>query len=134
MTSDIPAGFEVWNPTSLFMQHLIQVGQIYRNESGSAFGLRIDKGHGNVHSVAHGGLLATLVDSVFGNYLAQECQTAVVTVNLSLDYMNATKMGDWIEAHVKIDKRGRRLIYASCTVHNQEKTLVKASGVFAVQG
>lgn len=132
-TNDIPSGFQVWEPTSLFMSYIIQIGAIYKNEASSVFGLRIDETHANMHGVAHGGLLATLADCAFGTYISQECKAPVVTVNMSLDYLNVTKIGDWLEAHVKIDKQGRRLIYASGSLQAQGKTLVKVNGIFAVR-
>jgi uncharacterized protein (TIGR00369 family) len=135
MTSNnIPDGFQVWEPTSLFMNHITQIGSLYKNETGSVFGMRIDQAHANMHNVAHGGLLATLADCALGTYITQECNAPVVTVNMSLDYLSVTKIGDWLEAHVKIEKQGRRLIYASCYLQTEGKTLVKVNGIFAVRG
>lgn len=132
MTETIPNGFTPWPPSSPFMEHL---GQMYRSEreDGSiVLALRLGVTHTNMHDIAHGGMLATLADNALGHVVALKANTSVVTVQMSLDFMSAVKPGDWLEAHVMVDKIGRRLIYATCRLMVGERSMLKASGVFAV--
>ncbi|MFY3332278.1 PaaI family thioesterase [Achromobacter xylosoxidans] len=133
MTDTIPAGFAPWQPSSQFMRHLADLGGFYRRAADDVLAMRIGAAHGNMHGMAHGGLLATLADSALGYVIAHQCQASVVTAQMSVEYLNAVMPGDWLEAHVTIGKRGKRLIYATCHLKVDERLVLKASAVFAVR-
>lgn len=133
MTDILPNGFAPWRPSSPFMQHLADLGGFYRRAADDVLALRVSEVHGNMHGMAHGGFLATLADSALGFVIAHQCQASVVTAQMSVEYLNAVMPGDWLEAHVTIDKRGKRLIYATCRLQVGERLMLKASAVFAVR-
>ncbi|MOA09716.1 Thioesterase superfamily protein [compost metagenome] len=133
MTDSIPEGFERWTPSSPFMTHLADLGAFYRRDADGVMALRVGEPHTNMHGMAHGGLLATLADSALGHTIAQQLQVSVVTVQMSVEYLNAVKPGDWLQAHVRIDKQGRRLIYANCLLQVEGRVMLKANAVFAVR-
>ncbi|MBV7481355.1 PaaI family thioesterase [Bordetella sp. BOR01] len=133
MTHPIPEGFEPWHPGSRFMTHLADLGPFYRRTGSNVLAMRVAMPHTNMHNIAHGGLLATLADSALGYCIVQEAQVSVVTVQMSVEYLNAVKPGDWLEAHVRIDKQGRRLLYATCLLQVDGKVMLKANAVFAVR-
>jgi uncharacterized protein (TIGR00369 family) len=114
------------------MSHIAALGAIYVRVSDGTMALTVSQSHGNMLGIAHGGLLATLADCALGSAVARQSGKSAVTVQMSLDYMNAVKMGDWLEAHVQIDKLGRRLIYASCLMKAGDRVMLKANAVFAV--
>jgi len=131
MTTPIPEGFVPWTPTTPFVAHIAKIDTIYKKESESILALRLQEDHANMHQMGHGGLLATLADCTLGYYIPLQCKTAIVTANMSIDYLNAAKIGDWIESRITIDKQGRRLIYATCVLQVGDLKIVKATGVFA---
>ncbi|AZS80745.1 PaaI family thioesterase [Achromobacter spanius] len=133
MIDSIPEGFAPWRPSSPFMTHLADLGALYRRDADSVLALRVNETHSNMHGMAHGGLLATLADSALGHTIAQQLQVSVVTVQMSVEYLNAVKPGDWLQAHVRIDKQGRRLIYANCLLQVDGRVMLKANAVFAVR-
>jgi len=133
MNEPISDDFSLWHPSSPFMAYMADIGNLYRNDAGNILALRVQEVHTNMHNTAHGGLLATLADSALGFYVAKEARASVVTVQMSLDYLNAVKPGDWLEAHVQIEKKGRRLIYASCLMKVGVKVMLKANAVFAAR-
>lgn len=133
MTDTIPTGFEPWLPSSPFMTHLAEQGPLYRRDADCVLAMRVELAHTNMHAIAHGGLLATLADSALGYTIAQRAHLSVVTVQMSVDYLNPVKPGDWLEAHVRIDKQGRRLIYANCLLQVEDRVMLKANAVFAVR-
>jgi acyl-coenzyme A thioesterase PaaI-like protein len=55
----------------------------------------------------------------------------MVTVNLSADFADVARAGDWVEARVDVQKMGRRLAFASCHLWVGEKRILRASGIFA---
>lgn len=115
------------------MAHLADLGELYMREADSVLALRLGQAHTNMHSIAHGGLLATLADSALGHAIAHRAQASIVTVQMSVEYLNPVKPGDWLEAHVQIDKQGRRLIYATCLLQVEGRVMLKANAVFAVR-
>jgi len=115
------------------MTHLAGLGAFYRRSDSNVLAMRVADTHTNMHNIAHGGLLATLADSALGYCIVQEARVSVVTVQMSVEYLSAVKPGDWLEAHVSIDKQGRRLLYATCLLKTEGKVMLKANAVFAVR-
>ncbi|MFC4274556.1 PaaI family thioesterase [Achromobacter aloeverae] len=134
MSDLIPDGYAPWQPASPYMTHLNQLGAIYWRESDDAFGVRVTQAHGNNVGIAHGGFLATIADCVLGHVIVRQRGVAVVTVQLGVEYLNAVKEGDWLEARVRIDKPGKRLVHAACQLEVAGRMVLKANGVFAVIG
>jgi len=132
-TFDIPAGFERLKRGGPYMASL---GELYcrRNDKQIVIAMRIDTRHTNMRGIAHGGMLSSLADSALGLGLSLYCQNqhSFVTVNLSTDFVDAARPGDWVEAHVDVQKLGRRIAFANCFLQVGERRILRASGVFAV--
>ena len=99
-------------------------------------GLRAEGKHCNARGTVHGGILATLADVALGYVMAFSSNppTRLVTANLSLDFAGAANAGDWLEAHVDIQKQGSRLSFANCYIMVGDRRVVRASAVFLVAG
>jgi acyl-coenzyme A thioesterase 13 len=133
--SDIPptfkplAGFR----TSPFLE---TNGPFYYREDGKKIilAVKIEEKHTNARGFAHGGLLVTLADVALGYNAVQSQDTPLsfITTNLSVDFANSAKLGDWVEAHVDIQKVGGRIAFANAYLTVGEERIVRASGVFAV--
>ena len=135
-TFDIPPGFE---PSDLVEGFLIHVGPLYaRPDAGNGnctvFGFRALPLHANRYGVVHGGMLATLADVAIGANLARtgDDVETTLTLNLSLDYLEAARVGDWIEAHVILTKERGRIRYGQCQLLCGDRQLVRGSAVFYV--
>ena len=96
--------------------------------------LRIEEKHLNIRGIAHGGMLVTLADSALGIVLSRSRNPPqpMVTVSLTTDFVEAARRGDWIEAHVDIQRVGGRLAFANCYLTVGERRILRASGVFAL--
>lgn len=79
----------------------------------------------------HGGMLATMADMALGHVATASSSTPLVlaTINLSLDFAEPARVGDWLVAKVDIQKRGSRLIYAGCYISANKQRIVRASAV-----
>jgi acyl-coenzyme A thioesterase PaaI-like protein len=79
-------------------------------------------------------MLVTLADSALGINLSyhEEPPRRMVTVNLSTDFLQPARLGDWIEAHVTVQRMGMHLAFASCNLQCGQKLVLRASGVFAI--
>jgi uncharacterized protein (TIGR00369 family) len=115
------------------MRHIAALGDVYLREPDGVMALLITPAHANMHAMAHGGLLATVADCALGSTVSRQTGSSVVTVQMSVEYMNAVKAGDWLEAHVQIDKQGKRLVYAGCVLKVEDRVMLRASAVFAVR-
>jgi uncharacterized protein (TIGR00369 family) len=128
----IPEGFAHLDRGSPFVALL---GPIFHKTSGRhhVIGLRIEHKHTNIRGIAHGGMLVTLADTALGIALSLETdgKRPMVTANLSTDFLDAAHPGDWVEAHVDIQRIGARLAFASCHLMIDGKRILRASGVFA---
>jgi acyl-coenzyme A thioesterase 13 len=114
------------------------IGPLYCRGEGVdlVIGLRVEAKHCNARGTAHGGILATLADVALGYTMAfaSTPPAGLVTANLTLDFAGTAKIGDWLEAHVDVQKQGSRLSFANCYITVNEQRIVRASAVFLVTG
>lgn len=134
MSADIPDGFQPLRRSGGF---LTATGPWYyrRDERGQAvMGIRVEERHCNMRHIAHGGFLVTLFDTALGVVISssREPPQPIVTVSLTTNFVSSPEAGEWIEAHVNIDRMGGRLAYASCRIVCGERTIMTGSGVFAL--
>jgi len=133
---DIPQGFEeLQRANSRFLSSL---GPLYAKSeaSGLVIGLRVEERHLNTRGVAHGGMLVTLADSALGIVIAMSRTPPhpMVTVNLTADFADVARQGDWVEARVDVQKMGKRLAFATCHLWVGDRRILRASSVFAAVG
>lgn len=80
----------------------------------------------------HGGMLATMADTAL-IWAIREFKPEInpfLTTQLSVDFLGAITIGDWVEARVTFVKHGRRLHVAECYFYVNDKIVGKASGQF----
>ncbi|WP_238474428.1 PaaI family thioesterase [Pseudomonas cavernae] len=125
----IPAGFEPFQTRAGFV---IGCGGFFLHREQPILAMRVGAEHLNSVQIAHGGLLATLADCAFGAILWRQLDTPTppITVNLNVDYLGAVREGDWLEAHVEVEKNGASFINASCRLKVGERLVLRANGIF----
>ncbi len=128
-----PRGFEPLFRTSPFLE---TIGPLfYRKEPDGGFviGLRVLPKHANARGGAHGGLMTTLLDIALGYRasLSVDPPANLTTASLTADFAGGAKVGDWIEAHVDVQKVGGRLAFANAFLTVNGERVVRGSAVFA---
>ena len=130
-----PPGFEPLFRTSPFLD---TVGPFFYRKDADEFviGLRIAEKHANARGTAHGGLLMTLLDIALGyrSALSENPPANLATANLTADFIGAAKVGDWVEAHVEVQKVGSRLAFANAFLTVGGERIVRGSAVFSRGG
>jgi len=134
-TAPVPPGYTNLEGGGAYFRAL---GPLYqrRGEDGSiVIALRVNHDHANVIGVAHGGMLLTLADSAMGINLhlsasGERMNRSAVTTTLSSEFLSAAKMGEWLEAHTRIRRRGKRMMFVDCTLKVGEREVLHASGTF----
>ena len=131
-TVAVPPGFAPYQTVSPYIAHL---GPMYQREDEQGmvvFGLRIASHHLNLHGKAHGGMLSVLIDNALGYNIARARQQGVVTAHLSIDFLEAVELEDWLESHVRLTKSGGRLCFAECVLRVGGRDMGRASGILPI--
>lgn len=101
-------------------------------------GIEIRDPHTNSRGAPHGGLIAALADNAMGLSCGVMLTAlkipsgGLVTVSLSLDYLGAAKLGQWLEFDTDFIKPGKSLCYADATVRADGKPVARAHATFKV--
>lgn len=131
--SDIPEGFA---PAQFSPGFLDRAGPYWLKpaEGYSIVGLRVGDGHINYIDVAHGGVMTTLADVAlsFQVHNSERPQLNVATSSLTCNFLGGARLGDWLEAHARIDRIGKRTAYASGRICRGQEVLMTMTGVFSV--
>jgi uncharacterized protein (TIGR00369 family) len=130
----VPVGYK---PLQRGGPYFLSLGPLYtrRDEHNRlVIALRVADKHTNMLGISHGGMLVTFADGAMGINLSllREPTEAMVSVHLSSDFLGSARIGDWLEAHVKVNKQGRRLSFAECELRVGEQVLHRCTGVFAL--
>jgi len=129
----IPEGFTPLTRSSPLLDLL---GPIYSRGSGLQLqiGLWTDPRHANGRGTLHGGVLATLADVGMGYAMAfaSDPPLPLVTASMTVDYLGAVQIDEWLEVRLEHSKKGRQLAFATVGLHVADRMVARASAVFAV--
>lgn len=111
---------------------------LYSRREGGLFllGLRVREPHCNSRGLAHGGMISALADNALGLacVLAAGREGAgAVTVNLSLDFLGAVRLEQWLEVTARPMKVGRNLAFAQAQITADSELVARASAVFKMR-
>src|ERR1044072_8157389 len=127
-----PSGFEQLFRTSPFLE---TIGPLFYRKDGDGFVIRLPglPKHGDARGGAHGGLLMTFLDTARGYRpaMSETPPAPLITASLTADFIGGAKVGDWIEAHVEVQKVGGRLAFANAFLMVNGERITRGSAVFA---
>lgn len=139
MSDDIPDGYKLRQGDGRYVHDLgpwcYRVDPNKGGERGQiVLAIRVDERHCNIHDIAHGGFLVTMLDTALGIVISssREPPQPVVTVSLATNFLGSLELGDWVEAHVDVDRMGGRLVYASCRLVCSDRLIMTGTAVFAM--
>jgi len=133
--SAIPQGFEPARFSPGFLDHGGPYFLKKVEEAPTIVGLRIEPHHINYQDAAHGGVLSTFADVALSHavYDAERPRLAPSTIALTVNYLHGAKLGDWLEAQIRIDRLGGRTAYTSGEITRDGEPIATMSGVFAIR-
>src|SRR3954468_10005630 len=131
--TDIPEGFEPllrkspltepWEP-------------LYAKKTGKAviIGLRLARPHTNARGLIHGGLITALADVAMGYScaLVTNWTTSFVTISLSVDFVGAAAIGQWLAVESDVIKTGSTICFAQSLIKADDVVIARASSTFRV--
>lgn len=108
---------------------------VKQEEDGTLiFGCRVMPHMCNPLGVAHGGWVATLCDVALPLTarltVPELADNFMLTVNLSVDYMQGPKLGSWVECRGRILKRTKRMVFLDGLMSAEGELTARTSGVF----
>jgi uncharacterized protein (TIGR00369 family) len=129
----VPPEFVAYEPERFFYQ---AVGPIYirRREREVACAFRVAERHVNIAGICHGGMLFSLMDIQmgFGANLETGTPGFLATVNMTVDFMAAVEIGQWVEASSRVVKQTRSLVFTEGRLHADGEVVLRANAVLKV--
>lgn len=129
---------EGWSRLDLDDPFLDRIGPMFIAEpfardalEPARFAICIEPHHCSFAGTCHGGLISTVLDIVLGRGTAAAIDGQhVPTVTLTVDFMRAAKVGDWLESRLRILRRTRSLMFCDAILQGPEGPVARATAVF----
>ena len=116
-----------------FMKH--NGGLLFKNisENEYEFKTTINENHLNAAGITHGGFIAAVVDAGAGTAAHRAAnQNPCVTISLELKFISPVKLGQELLGKTKIQKKTKSMIFLTCVLTAENKTVATASGVWKI--
>lgn len=82
----------------------------------------------NPHRTLHGGVIAGMLDDVMGTAVASlGKEQAFVSINLSVDFLQAAKVSDEVIARAEVTRNGRTVIHMKAELFNKSGKILAVS-------
>jgi uncharacterized protein (TIGR00369 family) len=100
--------------------------------------LELREAHANSRDTAHGGLIAALADQAMGMSCGVKLRAEGVTVtnlwttSLTIDYLGAAKLGQWLVFDTTFAHVGKTLCHAEIDVRADDVSIARGRGAFRV--
>ena len=78
----------------------------------------------------HGGMFAAFLDGLLAHAAHVGSDQALVTVQMSVNYLASARQGQWVIGEAHMTRRTRDLAFFEGRLHADGRDLVRASGVF----
>lgn len=129
--SIIPEGFKLSREDGTF-NNVMSPLYLKLVDGHPVIGLVVEKNHCNYSEIAHGGFLMTLMDFALSSALCSKLgkYTTTPTINMSMDFMSAAKLGDWIQVEILSIDVTRTLGFVTGIMQGPNGHIARASGCF----
>ncbi|MBM3489830.1 MAG: PaaI family thioesterase [Alphaproteobacteria bacterium] len=127
---EVPPGFKVIRPEGPFGA---VAGPFYFRAAGEGrfrYGFLPRPEHTNPVGMVHGGALYTFADQIMGRMLYSLDRRMNVTVSLTVEYLAATKPGEWVDGEVEVVRMTRSLAFLRCLLRVRDEPICAVGGVF----
>lgn len=135
--STIPDDFALFDTSSPFIRH---VGPLYyrADEDKVDLGLLVEEVHCNRTGRLHGAMVCAIADIALGQNVGLALVAdgvavpSIATVSMSTDFAGTAKVGDWIEAHVDVQRVGKQMAFANAYLVCDGERIARISGIYRV--
>jgi uncharacterized protein (TIGR00369 family) len=126
---DVPPGFDRYFHPGPFGN---LVGPFYHKEiddGGFIRAFRVLEKHTNQVDIVQGGMLCAFTDMLITTALIR-AGLGGVTVNLNVNFMNAARLGDWVEGRATVRKDGSRIVWGEGELRVGDRIVLTATGLW----
>ncbi|HET7153910.1 MAG TPA: PaaI family thioesterase [Hyphomicrobiaceae bacterium] len=97
-------------------------------------GLWLREVHCNSRGLLHGGVIAALADNAMGLSCGASLPSVqgLLTVSLTVDYVGAAKIGQWLQIEPRVLRTGKSMGFADALVTADGTVVARASATFRV--
>ena len=116
-----------------FMKH--NGGLLFKSisENEYQFKTTIKENHLNATGIAHGGFIAAVIDAGAGTAAHRIADNnPCVTISLELKFISAIKLNQELIGKTKIQKKTKSMVFLTCELTVDNKTVATASGVWKI--
>jgi uncharacterized protein (TIGR00369 family) len=97
---------------------------------GARYAFIVQPKHMNSAGSVHGGLLMTFADVAMSRTARMVGSDAYNTVSLTADFIGPGKLGDMVEAIVRVTRRTRTMVFQSANIVAGKRVLMTATGLW----
>jgi uncharacterized protein (TIGR00369 family) len=114
------------------------IGPIYRKLIGkkSIAGFRVESRHCNPSGICHGGWLSTFADVQLVRQVFAEIgenRPAPRTVSLSVDFLSAAMLGEWVDGSAELVRVTKTLAFVQGIARVGDRPLLRMNGIFSLR-
>ncbi|PHQ69587.1 MAG: hypothetical protein COB93_07645 [Sneathiella sp.] len=133
MTNNVPEGF-IDFPFSMGFIATTGPLMIKRVKNDVFLGLRIEDKHCNPANTCHGGMLMTFADMqlAIGGQVYIDTRKFLPTIQMSCDFVSPAPNGAWLEGRTQLIKQTRTLMFVTCILTADGKTVFSGSGIMKI--
>lgn len=95
---------------------------------------RVEARHCNSHDTLHGGVAMAFADYTLCLGANGGTQQSVVTVSCNNAFTAPGQLGDLVEGHCEVIKRGRSLVFVRCDLRVGDRLILSSNGVVKLIG
>jgi len=116
-----------------FMQH--NGGLLFKTNSEDEYEFKttIKENHLNAAGITHGGFIAAFIDAGAGTAAHKSAnKNPCVTISLELKFIAPIRLGQELIGKAKIQKKTKSMVFLTCELTSENKTVATASGVWKI--
>lgn len=133
MANDPPPGFQLLPPLDEVMLSFAPIYYRRDAEKHVALGFHVARQHCNLRGDCHGGTWACIADVQLGVNVGTLTGLSGPTVSLSLDYLGAASLGQWVEGRTRLLRRTPKLAFVDAVFTADGEPVLRASGIFRLK-
>ena len=119
--------------SSTFAKHIGGLSVKKINDSNYEFYTEVKEINLNTSKIAHGGFICSIADTGMGNSVHKTIESKkCVTISLDVKFISAASLGQKLLGKVRIQKKTRSLVFATCEISSSENIVATASGVWKI--
>jgi acyl-coenzyme A thioesterase PaaI-like protein len=109
------------------------IGPIYqlRSDETVCSGFYVEQRHCNPQAICHGGWLSTFADVALvrqGSLIA----APLVTISLTVDFIDATYLGEWVESRCEVATRTKSMVFVQGMATANGRPALRMNGIFKI--